>query len=256
MVFHPSSSALFLFQDAAAATASDVHLIAIFTGIIAICILLVIFAVVVGGLVAYAKVSKLSKDASRLGRQAQARAQPLIQKGQEIAGHVNEIVLDLKPKIAHISADLQPKIASISADAQHISAVVRGKVDEAGQTFTRVNETVQEVNGTVQDVNLKTKGQVERVNGLVSEALTTTQHVSKQIQHGIRVPVEKIASWVTAAKNSVENLAEKLPFVHTSSPTSTVGNPPTGNRPASGPRPVEPTPIRTTEYVRTSSFDE
>lgn len=253
MLFHLSSPAFLLFQDAVASTASDVHLIAIFTGVIAICIVLVILVVAVGALVAYSKISKLSRDVSRLSKEAQAKAQPLITKGQQIAGHVNDIVGDLKPKIASISSDLQPKIASISSDAQHISSIVRSKVDEVGQTFTKVNHTVQEVNGTVQDVNSKTKDQVERVNGMVSEALTTTQQVSKQIQHGIRVPVEKIASWVTAAKIGIENLADKLPFLPSMQPER-----PSQSRSGSGPRPVpvEPTPIRPTDYTRNPDIDK
>ena len=86
-------------------------------------------------------------------------------------------------------------------------------------------------------MNVKAKGQVERVNGLVSEALTTTQHVSKQIQHGIKVPVEKVASWVTAAKLGIEHLGERLPFMKDAAtrPTPKPAAP-------SGPRPVPGTP--------------
>ncbi len=193
------SSAFLLFQDAAA-SASDVHLIMIAVWIIAIILLVVILGVIVGALYAVSAVKKIAND-------AQKKAQPLISKGQEIAGHVNEIVLDLKPKIAAVTADLQPKIASVTSDVQHISGVVRSKIDEAGQTFSNVNDTVQDVNG-------KTKAQVQRVNGMVSEALTTTEQVSRSIQHGIKVPVQKIAEWVGVAKVSIENLSSKVPFLH------------------------------------------
>ncbi len=191
------SMALFL-QDNAS-MASDLHLIMIFEGIIAICILLIIVGAIVGALVVVNKVSKLSRD-------AQKTAQPLIAKSQELVGHVTGIVADLRPKIATISADLQPKIASVSSDVQHISGVVRGKVDEISQTVTKVNDTVQDVNG-------KTQQQVQRVNGMVSEALTTTEHVSRSIQHGIRVPVAKVVGWVAAAKAGLETLAARSPFM-------------------------------------------
>lgn len=232
-------SALFLFQDAAA-SASDVHLIMIAVWIIAILLLLVILGVAIGALIAVSKISKIAANAEK-------KAQPLISKGQEIAGHVNEIVSDLKPKIAAVSSDLQPKIAAvtsdlqpkiasisgdvtrISADAARISALVRSKVEEFGPTVSHVNETVQGFTETAKDANVKAKGQVERVNHLVSDALTTTQQVSKQIQHGIKVPVEKIATWVTAAKLSIEHLSDRFPFLkHT----------PPSQRPGPGPVPV------------------
>lgn len=227
-----TSSALLLFQDAAG-TASDLHWIAIFTGVIAVCILIVLLVAALGGMVAYFKITKLSHD-------AQKRAQPLLAKGQQIAGTVNDILGDLKPRIATISADLQPKIASVSADVQHISSLVRSKMDEAGSTFTHVNQTVHSFTETAQDVNKKTRGQVDRVNVMVSDALTTTQQVSLQIQHGIRVPIEKIASWVTAAKIGVENLAEKLPFISGSTTSRSASSTAQSRRPSTpGPVPVD-----------------
>ena len=228
-----SLPALMLFQDAAS-TATDLHVIMWCEIILTAIVVLLLLTLAIGGLVAYSKITALTK-------QVNVKAQPLLAKGQQIAGNVNEIIADLKPKIATISADLQPKIASVSSDVQHISSVVRSKVDEAGQTFTNVNQTVKGYNETAQDVNQKVRGQVDRVNGMVSETLTTTQQVSKQIQHGIKVPVEKIASWITAAKLGIENLAEKVPFLQHSAPSNTPGG---TSRP--GPRPVvrnEPTPM-------------
>ena len=247
--------AMLFFQDAAT-TANDVHLIMICEVVLTAIVVLLLLGLAIAGLVIYSKVTKLVQLADAKAQPLLAQATPLIAKGKEIAGHVNEIVADLKPKIAAVTSDLQPKIAavtsdlqpkiaSISSDVQHISSVVRSKVDEAGQTFTKVNQTVQGYTETAQDVNVKAKDQVQRVNGMVSEALTTTQQVSKQIQHGIKVPVEKIASWVTAAKIGIENLAEKVPFLsHSAGPRS--GGPRAGKGPRVVPTaPTEPTPIRT-----------
>ena len=249
--------AMLLLQDAGT-MANDVHLIMICEVILTAIVVILLLAILIGGIWAAVKVSALVKAADAKAQPLLAQATPLIAKGKEIAGHVNEIVADLKPKIAAVSADLQPKIAaitsdlqpkiaSVSSDVQHISSVVRSKIDEAGLTFTKVNQTVEKVNETVQgynqtaqDVNVKAKGQVERVNGMVSEALTTTQNVSKQIQHGIKVPIEKIASWVTAAKIGIENLSDKIPFLNSNQPGG--GRKPGGSRP--GPVPVPPVGAR------------
>ena len=253
--------AMLLFQDAGT-MASDVHVIMICEAILTAVVVLLLLGIAIAGLVIYSKVNGLVKAADAKAQPLLAQATPLIAKSKEIVGHVNEIVADLKPKIAAVSSDLQPKIAavtsdlqpkiaSVSSDVQHISSVVRSKVDEAGLTFTKVNqkvgetvekvsETVQEYNQTAQDVNVKAKGQVERVNGMVSEALTTTQQVSKQIQHGIKVPIEKIASWVTAAKIGIENLSDKIPFLNSNQPGS--ARKPGPSRP--GPVPVPPVGAR------------
>ncbi len=254
--------AMLLFQDAASVP-TDVHWIMICEVILTALVVLLLLGIAVAGLVIYGKISKLLKTADAKAQPLIAQATPMIAKGKEIVGHVNEIVADLKPKIAAVTSDLQPKIAavtsdlqpkiaSISSDAQHIVSVVRSKVDEAGTTFTKVNETVQEYTVTAKDVNVKAKdqvqrvdglvkGQVERVNGMVSDALTTTQHVSKQIQHGIRVPVEKVASWVTAAKLGIEGLAEKVPFLHQSMGKSNGRPKPGATASRPGPVPVPPT---------------
>lgn len=248
-------TALFLFQDAAS-VATDVHWIMICEVVLTAIVVLLLLGLAIAGLVIYSKVTHLIKQVDAKSQPLIAQATPLVAKGKEIAGHVNEIVEDLKPKIAAVTsdlqpkiaavtADLQPKIASVTSDVQHISSVVRSKVDEAGQTFSQINQTVQHYNETAQDVNVKAKGQVQRVNEMVGEALTTTQHVSKQIQHGIKVPVEKIAGWVTAAKIGIENLSEKIPFLNSQPRPAAPGARPataTGSRP--GPVPVTPSGAR------------
>ena len=204
-----SLPALFLFQDASGSS-SDLHSIMIATWVIAACIVLVILAVLVGAAVAYTKVSKLSKD-------AQAKAQPLIVKGQELLGHTNQIVADLKPKIASITADLQPKIASITSDVQHISGVVRSKSDQVASTVSQITETVQ-------DTNTKTRSQISRVNGIVSEALTTTHEVSRNVQDGIKAPIRQLAGIIAGLRVGLETLADRSPVLK-SKPGSRPGKP-------------------------------
>jgi methyl-accepting chemotaxis protein len=261
-------AATLLFQDAVS-TANDVHIIMICEVVLTAIVVVLLLALAIGGLVIYSKVNKLVKAADAKAQPLIAQAAPLIGKTREIAGHVNEIVGDLKPKIAAVSSDLQPKIAAvtsdlqpkiaqISGDVQHIANLFRSKVDEAGHTLTSLNQTVQGYNQTAQDVNQKAKGQVARVNEMVSDALTTTQHVSQQIQHGIRVPIEKVASWVTAARLGIENLAEKLPFLSPEPAYKPGTNPPRGNAhtpgvpyTSNGPRIVH----SATDAERTSGFD-
>ncbi len=218
------SAVAMFFQDDMS-LAHDVHSLMIAEWIIAVCILLVILALAVAAIVIMGIVRSVEKKVDNVTKTVQSKAMPLIGQGQDLLTKVGEIV-----------ADLKPKIASVSNDVQHMSGVVKEKVDEiglvvskvsvqVGDTVTKVtaevSETVTKVNGTVQDVNGKTQAQVARVNGMVSEALTTTEHVSRSIQHGIRVPVTMVAGWVAAAKAGVETLAARTPFLHGMMPKPT-----------------------------------
>lgn len=237
-----------LFQDTAS-LASDVHSLMVAEWIIAIFCLLVIVAVLGAAIAGYVAVKSVQKKIDAVTKTVQARATPLIGQGQ-----------DLLAKVQGIVGDLQPKIASVSGDVTHISGVVKEKVDEisvviskvsadvtdtvhkvtnqvgetvdkvsnqVGETVVKVSgqvgETVTQVNSTVQDVNGKTKAQVARVNGIVSEALNATEQVSHSIQHGVRVPIDKIASWVFAARNGIEGLVAKTPFGHKAEPHRSAG---------------------------------
>ncbi len=225
------AAAAIVLQDNSTLTA-DVHSLMIAQWITAICILIVILGLLGTVLAVYLVVRGLQKKVEKLTKEAQAKAMPLIGQGQDLLGKVQEIIADLKPKIASVTADvtemtgvIKGEVAHITeivhAQADHISGIVHEKADEISATVTKVNTTVQDVNG-------KTKDQVQRVNGMVSEALTTTEHVSRSIQNGIKVPVLKVVGWVAAAKAGIETLAEKVPFLHQV----------TEVKPVPGPKPV------------------
>ena len=161
------------------------------------------------------------RDRRGRGGQQDLQAFQRIAKGQELLGHTNQIVADLKPKIAAISTDLQPKIASISSDVQHISGVARAKTDQVAATVSQINETVQET-------NTKTREQVTRVRGMVSEALDTTHEVQRTVQNGIKSPIRQLAGVIAGLRVGLETLADRSPFL----------------KQKPGPRPVAPvTPI-------------
>lgn len=234
----PTLSPLAMFFQDTATLATDVHSLMIAEWIIAICILLVVLALVGAAIGVLVAVRNVQKKIDAVTKTVQSKATPLIGQGQQILGKVQEIVTDLKPKIA-----------SVSGDVTHITGVVKGKVDEVGatvskvvgdvqQTVTKVTEqvsetvtkvtdhvggtvtkvtdqvgdTVTQVNSTVQDVNGKTKDQVARVNGIVSEALEATEKISRSVQEGIRVPVDKMVDWVGSAKGGMELILGKVPF--------------------------------------------
>jgi ABC-type transporter Mla subunit MlaD len=104
-----------------------------------------------------------------------------------------------------IVAELTPKIEALSENAQQISYTIRDKVDELGATVTQLNQTVQEING-------RTRIQVSRVDGIVTNALVATEEISASVQQSIRTPVKQIAGLVAGVKAGIETLIERSPF--------------------------------------------
>jgi ABC-type transporter Mla subunit MlaD len=161
----------------------DIHLVMIFTCIIAVALCLQAVGVFAAGLMASKMFGKLDALTQRL----EAKATPIMDKANQIV------------------TDLTPKIQSVSTNVEQISYTVREKVDEIGVT-------VSEINRTVIDINAKTRTHVDHVDGIVSDALATTADVSSTIQDSIRKPVRQIAGIVAGVKAGVETLVARSPF--------------------------------------------
>jgi uncharacterized protein YoxC len=101
--------------------------------------------------------------------------------------------------------DLSPKIHTVSTNVEQISYTVRAKVGELGATVSQLNETVQEING-------RTRAQVSRVDGIVTNALVATEEISHTVQQGIKAPVRQIAGVIAGLKAGLETLIARSPF--------------------------------------------
>ncbi len=197
-----STFALFFLQQPVHASGTQLDLLTIFVGIIALFFFLLMVGMAIGAIYAMkmvkevkAKVESLEKRGEALIAQATATAMPFVDKAH--------VIID----------DLTPKIQSVTSDVEAMSRTVRAKVEEIGVT-------VSQVNSTVQDTNSKTRMQIARVDGMVTSALQTTNEVSQKIQHGIRVPINHVAGWVAGLKTGLETLAARSPFLKGKKPTS------------------------------------
>jgi methyl-accepting chemotaxis protein len=190
-------AALMLLQDDPAQLTHDVHLLMIFMGILAISVLAVVVVVMIAGIVIAGLAGRAIKSAEALEK----RASPILDKA-------NELIIEFSPKLR-----------TISDNAEHISTVVRGKMDEVSVTVTKVNqtvqqvnETVQEVNETVRDANGRARSQVARADTIVTDAMTATQEMTHKVQHTISMPVRQVAGLVAGIKVGVETLIERSGF--------------------------------------------
>jgi len=177
-----SGTATFVLQSADL-THHDIHLAMIFLAVIAAALVVQAVGVVISGLFA----AKLLHRVDKIGEIVETKTGPILDKTTQIL------------------ADLTPKIQSFSENAEQISYTVRVKVDELGATVSQLNETVQEING-------RTRIQVGRVDGIVTDALIATEEIAASVQQSIKTPVRQIAGVIAGLKAGLETLIARSPF--------------------------------------------
>ncbi|MGC9198900.1 MAG: hypothetical protein ACP5E5_08180 [Acidobacteriaceae bacterium] len=168
----------------------DLHLAMIFLALIAGALVLQ----AVGVLVAGAAAARMMMRTKKLVEVLEAKAVPALDRTTRILNQTEAML-----------ADLTPRLRRISENTEQISATVRTRVEDVNVTVTEVNETLREMNG-------RTRAQMQRVDGMVSEALTTAEEISKTVQQGIKGPVKQMAGLIAGVQAAVRTLVERSPF--------------------------------------------
>jgi methyl-accepting chemotaxis protein len=168
--------------------ANNRHLIFILILIIAVAIAGMAVVLVVFSLKALKAVKEITATADEL----KYKLMPLLDEATILARSGREILLDAAPKLKLISENL----VKTSDTLAETSRVARG--------------AMQKIEATVSDANLRTQRQVARVDGMVTATLNTTAEIVENINHGIRVPAQKIAAAATQAKYIAEGLLAKF----------------------------------------------
>jgi uncharacterized protein YoxC len=177
-----SGAAVVVLQESALSQ-HDIHLAMIFLAIIAIALVVQAVGVVISG----------------------AFAAKLLHRVDGIADMVEKKTGPILDKTNQMLHDLSPKVHSLTENAEQISYTVRTKVDELAATVSELNETVLEING-------RTRMQVVRVDGIVTDALIATEEISQTVQNGIKAPVRQIAGVIAGLRAGLETLIERSPF--------------------------------------------
>lgn len=177
------SGAAFVVVEESELTRHDIHLAMIFLAIIALALVVQAIGVLISGVF----------------------GAKLLQRVEGIADIVEKRTGPMLDKTNQILHELAPKVQSLTENAEQISYTVRTKVDELAVTVGELNDTVRELNG-------RTRAQVVRVDGIVSDALGATEEISHTVQQGIKVPVRQIAGIIAGLKAGIETLIERSPF--------------------------------------------
>jgi uncharacterized protein YoxC len=177
------SSAAFLLDQGSDLSRHDIHLAMIFLFVIMLALVAQAIGVVIMG----------------------GFAAKLLHRVDGIANIVEQKTGPILDRTSQILNELSPKVQSISENAEQISYTVRNKIDELGVTVSQLNQTVAEING-------RTRVQVSRVDGIVTDALIATEEISLSVQQSIKTPVRQIAGIVAGVKAAVETLVARSPF--------------------------------------------
>ena len=178
-----SSAAVVIFQSTSELTQRDIHWAMLFLAVIALALVAQAIGVLVGA----------------------AFGAKLLHKVNVIADIVETKTGPIMDRTANILKDLEPKVKSVGESAEHITSTVRVKVDELGVTMTELNATMRDING-------RTRVQVQRADGIVSDALLATEEISQTVQHGIKGPLKQVAGVIAGVRAAVETLAARSPF--------------------------------------------
>ena len=110
-----------------------------------------------------------------------------------------EIVEELRLKVMPILdsshgfiQDTAPKVKIITENFVETSHVIRAKA--------------QEFDMTASDLNSKTRAQLDRVDGMVTSVLNTTNDISETVQRGIKMPVREFNGLVNGLKAGLDVL--------------------------------------------------
>jgi methyl-accepting chemotaxis protein len=161
---------------ASSAATINTTLLTIFVGIVALSFVTNTIIFIVMAIAA----AKARKKAMSLFDDLHAKALPLIAKAHPIMDSVSELIRETSPKIKTVTDNLV-----------QTSDIVRAKAQEMGSTVTDVNE--------------KTRQQADRVNSMVTTALTAVSDLGTTIHHGIRVPVRQVAGVIDGIKTTVDS---------------------------------------------------
>lgn len=126
----------------------------------------------------------------------------LMKAQKRIMGIIDEFKKKAMPLIDNaqdIMRDTIPKVKVITTNVVETSYMVRDKVQEFEATLSDVNQTVS-------DANRKTRGQISRVDGMVSSALQATSDLASTIHDGIRMPVKQVEGVIAGFKSGLNIL--------------------------------------------------
>ena len=172
------------FQDPGSISSGNSRLLMIFVGLVALSMLIqacVVLALGIGAMKAQKKLLAVVEDLKK-------KAMPVIDSAQAVV------------------RDATPKVKTVTDNVVEISHMVRNKVHDFEVTLADANLKLKDATATFADANQKTRGQINRVDGMITSTLKATSDLTATIHHGIQVPVRQVAGVIDGLKTGLDVL--------------------------------------------------
>jgi hypothetical protein len=157
-------------QDSDSLSSGNSRLLMFFVGMVAVALLAQAFALIAMAVGA----AKTRKRGLEIFEEIRAKLTPVLENSH---GFIQETT---------------PKIKIITDNLVETSHVVRAKAVE--------------FDATASDLNSKTRAQLDRVDGMVTSVLNTTNDISETVQRGIKLPVREFNGLVNGLKAGLDVL--------------------------------------------------
>jgi uncharacterized protein YoxC len=170
------------------AISSYAKYVTVFIGLVAVAMAAQAIVVIVVAL----KASKTLKELNATATEVKGKALPLIDAAMEMSRETHALLVEYKPKLQTITDHLVNASALLA------------------ETSTIVKNSAQQFDKTITDANLRTQRQVARVDQMINAALNTTTEVVETINHGIKVPAQKIAGIASNLWYGLEGIMDRV----------------------------------------------
>jgi hypothetical protein len=170
-------------------SSGNAKLLTVFIGLVAVA--MVTQAIATVGL--SMKAGKALKEATQTLEEIKAKALPVLESARAITETTQSLLAETAPKVKVITENVLQTSALVKTSAQRFDA-------------------------SVADANVRAQRQMARIDGMVTAALTTTAEVAATIEHGIKVPAQKIAGMAVQVKTMFDGALAKAKSMVASSP--------------------------------------
>ncbi len=185
---------------------TDTRLLTIFVGLVALAMLIQAIVVLALGFAAMKAQKKLLAVVDDLKK----KAMPVIASAENIVREATPKVKVVVENVVETSHMVRNKVHDIEITVEQANTMVRTKIGEFEATLAGANQKFKEATDTFGDVNTKTRGQISRVDGMITSALKATSDLGTTINQGIQAPVRQVAGIATGVKTGIDTLLKKF----------------------------------------------
>lgn len=109
-------------------------------------------------------------------------------------------------KIDEIRDDIAPLLSTTRELMEESGPKLHAIVDNVHATTAYVRTQVGSTTDTISEITGRTRHQVRRVDGMVTEVLDTVAHGTRVVQESVLAPLRQVGGWLYAARSILDTM--------------------------------------------------